>query len=148
MNLQDVKRAGTAHKRRKRVGRGPGSGTGCTSGRGNNGQGQRNGTGGKVGFEGGQMPLMRRMPKRGFTNALFKTTYAIVNVSDLAKAFPEGGSIDLESVKAANLVKKKAVSLKVLGKGDIHVPIKIKADRVSASAQVKIEAAGGAVLLA
>ncbi|MCB9897104.1 MAG: 50S ribosomal protein L15 [Planctomycetes bacterium] len=147
MNLQDVKRAGSAHKRRRRVGRGPGSGRGCTSGRGNKGQGSRNGTGGKVGFEGGQMPLARRMPKRGFTNALFKKTYAIVNVSDLAKAFPEGGSVDLDRVKAVHLVKRKAESLKVLGNGEVHVPLKIKADRVSAAAQAKIEAAGGTVEL-
>jgi large subunit ribosomal protein L15 len=145
MNLQDVKAPGTALRKKKRVGRGPGSGNGCTAGRGNKGQGQRSGTGGKAGFEGGQMPLARRLPKRGFTNALFKTTHAIVNVSDLAKAFPEGGEVDLAAVKAANLVKKKADSLKILGKGEIHVPMTITATKVSESARAKIEAAGGSV---
>lgn len=145
MNLQDVKSAGRGLRKRHRVGRGPGSGSGCTAGRGNKGQGSRRGSGGKVGFEGGQMPLARRMPKRGFTNALFKVTYAIVNVEDLAKAFPEGGDVDLEAVKAAHLVKKKASTLKILGKGDIHVPIKVRADRVSEAARSKIEAAGGSV---
>jgi len=147
MNLQDVKTKGSALRKKQRVGRGTASGQGSTSGRGHKGQGQRSGTGGKFGFEGGQMPLARRLPKRGFTNALFRTTYAIVNVSDLATAFPEGGDIDLAAVKSKNLVKKKASSLKILGKGDIHVPMKIKADKVSETARQKIEAAGGSVEL-
>ena len=147
MNLQDVKYPGSALKKHRRVGRGTGSGQGCTAGRGHKGQGSRSGSGGKFGFEGGQMPLARRLPKRGFTNALFKTTYAIVNVKDLAAAFPQGGEIDLAAVKGQNLVKKKADSLKILGKGEIHVPVKVKADRVSESARQKIEAAGGSVEL-
>lgn len=146
MNLQDVKSAGTAHKRRKRVGRGPGSGQGCTAGRGNNGDGSRAGSGGMLGFEGGQMPLARRLPKRGFTNAIFRVTYAIVNVHDLAKAFPQGGEVDLAAVKERKLVKRKAVNLKILGKGEIHVPITVVADRASASARTKIEAAGGSIV--
>lgn len=145
MNLQDVKTAGSALKKHRRIGRGPGSGWGCTAGRGNNGQGSRSGSGGKLGFEGGQMPLARRLPKRGFTNAIFKVTFAIVNVSDLVKAFPQGGEINLAIVKEAHLVKKKASTLKVLGKGDVHVPFKVVADRVSDSARAKIEAAGGSV---
>lgn len=91
------------------------------------------------------MPLARRLPKRGFTNAIFKVTFAIVNVSDLVKAFPQGGEINLAIVKEAHLVKKKASTLKVLGKGDVHVPFKVVADRVSDSARAKIEAAGGSV---
>lgn len=145
MNLQDVKTASSALKKHRRIGRGPGSGWGCTAGRGNNGQGSRSGSGGKLGFEGGQMPLARRLPKRGFTNAIFKVTFAIVNVSDLVKAFPQGGEINLAIVKEAHLVKKKASTLKVLGKGDVHVPFKVVADRVSDSARAKIEAAGGSV---
>ena len=117
MKLSDVKAAGTAHRRGRRVGRGPGSGRGCTAGRGNNGQGSRSGAGGRLGREGGQMPLYRRLPKRGFTNADFRVTHDIVNVKDLAAAFPQGGEVDREAVKAARLVKKKASSLKVLGKG-------------------------------
>lgn len=147
MNLNDVKTPGSALKKRKRVGRGPGSGWGCTAGRGNKGQGSRSGSGGKLGFEGGQMPLVRRLPKRGFTNALFKTTHAIVNVEDLAKTFAKGGAVDLDAAKSHNLVKKRASSLKVLGKGEIHVPVTVRAARVSATARAKIEAAGGSVEL-
>lgn len=147
MNLQDVKSAGTGLRKKRRVGRGPGSGWGCTAGRGNKGQGQRSGTGGKAAFEGGQMPLARKLPKRGFTNALFKTTYAIVNVADLEKAFPDGGVIDLAAVKAKNLIKRKASTLKILGKGEIKIAIQLKADKVSETAKSKIEAAGGSVEL-
>lgn len=145
MNLQSVKTHAVKLKRGRRVGRGPGSGRGCTSGRGMNGQGSRSGTYGGLGHEGGQMPLYRRLPKRGFTNAPFKVSYDIVNVKDLATAFPQGGDIDLARLKAAQLVKKNASGLKVLGKGEIGVALKVKADRVSASARTKIEAAGGSV---
>jgi large subunit ribosomal protein L15 len=145
MNLNDVNSAGTALRKPRRVGRGTGSGRGCTSGRGMNGQGSRSGTGGGLGYEGGQMPIYRRLPKRGFTNAVFRVSYSIVNVKDLAAAFPQGGSIDLAAVKHAQLVKKNASRLKVLGKGEIGVALTIKADRVSASAKTKIEAAGGSV---
>jgi large subunit ribosomal protein L15 len=145
MNLQDVKSAGTALKKGRRVGRGPGSGRGCTAGKGNKGQGSRSGTGGGLGHEGGQMPLYRRLPKRGFTNAMFRQTYTIVNVGDLARAFPKGGDIDLDAVKTALLVKKNAAQLKVLGDGEVGVAFKVRCHRVSASARAKIEAAGGSV---
>jgi large subunit ribosomal protein L15 len=147
MKLRDVNTKGTALKKPRRVGRGTGSGQGCTAGRGNKGQGSRSGVGGGLAHEGGQMPLFRRLPKRGFTNAKFRVTYSIVNVKDLATAFPEGGEVDLAAVKAARLVKKKAVRLKVLGKGEIDVAVTVKADRISASARTKIEAAGGSVEL-
>src|SRR4029453_12691808 len=133
MNLQSVKTPAVKLKRGRRVGRGPGSGRGCTAGRGNKGQGSRSGVGGGLGHEGGQMPLYRRLPKRGFTNAMFRKSYAIVNVGDLARAFPEGGDIDLESVKAKLLIKRTAEQLKV------------RCHRVSDSARKKIEAAGGSV---
>ena len=93
------------------------------------------------------MPLARRLPKRGFTNALFKTTHAIVNVADLEAAFPEGGAIDLGAVKGKNLVKKKATSLKILGKGEVKAAFQVKATKVSETARQKIEAAGGSVEL-
>jgi large subunit ribosomal protein L15 len=147
MKLSDVKSPGTALRKGRRVGRGPGSGRGCTAGRGNKGQGSRAGAGGRLAHEGGQMPLFRRLPKRGFTNATFRVTHDIVNVKDLAAAFPQGGEVDLAAVKAAHLVKKKASSLKVLGKGEIGVALTVKAARVSASARAKIEAAGGSVVL-
>ena len=145
MNLQTVKSKGSALKKGRRVGRGPGSGRGCTAGRGNKGQGSRSGTGGGLGHEGGQMPLYRRLPKRGFSNYGFRTVYTIVNVGDLARAFPQGGEIDLAAVKAALLVKKNASSLKVLGDGEVKVAFKVRCNRVSASARAKIEAAGGSV---
>ena len=145
MNLQDVKTAGSALKKGRRVGRGPGSGRGCTAGRGNKGQGSRSGVGGGLGHEGGQMPLYRRLPKRGFTNAMFRKSYAIVNVGDLARAFPQGGDIDLESVKAKLLIKRTAQELKVLGDGEVKVVLKVRCSRVSDSARKKIEAAGGSV---
>ena len=148
MNLQDVKTAGSALRKPRRVGRGPGSGRGCTAGKGNKGQGSRSGTGGGLGHEGGQMPLYRRLPKRGFTNAIFRQTYAIVNVDELARAFPQGGEVDLAAVKAVHLVKKNARRLKVLGNGEVQVALRITADRVSAPARAKIEAAGGSVTAA
>lgn len=144
MNLNDVKSAGK-HRRKRRIGRGQGSGWGCTAGRGNKGEGSRAGAGGALAHEGGQMPLYRKLPKRGFTNALFKTTHAIVNVSDLEKAFPQGGDVDIAAAKEVNLVKKRARSLKILGKGDLTVKLNVKADKVSATARAKIEAAGGSI---
>ena len=148
MKLSDVKTAGSALRKPRRVGRGPGSGRGCTSGRGMNGQGSRSGVGGGLGFEGGQMPLYRRLPKRGFTNAPFRVTCDIVNVGALAAAFPAGGEvIDLAALKAARLVKKRAERLKILGKGEVGVALRIRAHGVSASARSKIEAAGGSIEL-
>lgn len=145
MNLQDVKTKGSALKKGRRVGRGPGSGRGCTAGRGEKGQGSRSGTGGGLGHEGGQMPLYRRLPKRGFSNVNFGTTYTTVNVGALAAAFPQGGEVDLAAIKAAHLVKKNASQLKLLGEGEVKVALKVRCDRVSASARAKIEAAGGSV---
>lgn len=147
MRLSDVKTKGSALRKPRRVGRGPGSGRGCTSGRGMNGQGSRSGVGGGLGFEGGQMPLYRRLPKRGFTNAPFRVTCDIVNVGALAAAFPQGGEVDLAALKAARLVKKRAERLKILGKGEIAVAVRVRADGVSASARSKIEAAGGSIEL-
>jgi large subunit ribosomal protein L15 len=144
VNLQSVKTPGSALKKGRRVGRGPGSGRGCTAGKGNKGQGSRSGVGGGLGHEGGQMPLYRRLPKRGFTN-IFKQTYAIVNVGDLSKAFPQGGDIDLAVVQGVHLAKKNAALLKVLGDGEVTVALKVRCHRVSVSARAKIEAAGGSV---
>jgi large subunit ribosomal protein L15 len=145
VNLQDVKTKGSALKKPRRVGRGPGSGRGGTAGRGMNGQGSRSGVGGGLGHEGGQMPLYRRLPKRGFSNHGFGTSYTTINVGALAAAFPQGGEVDLASIKAAQLVKKNARLLKLLGEGEITVALKVKCDRASASARAKIEAAGGSV---
>lgn len=130
-----------SRRNRKRLGRGEGSGHGKTSGRGNKGQKSRSGGFHKVGFEGGQMPLMRRLPKRGFHN-LFAQTLAIVNISDLNK-FKAGEEIDLTVLKDRNLVKGRFEGLKILGDGNLSVALTIKAKAFSKTALAKIEKAGG-----
>lgn len=145
MNLQDVKTPAMRLKKARRVGRGQGSGNGTTAGRGNKGQGSRSGGNLRSGFEGGQMPLARRLPKRGFTNALFKVRFEIVNVGDLSAAFEAGEEVTLESVKKRNLVKHKTQRVKILGNGDLDKKLVVKVDNVSATAREKIEGAGGSV---
>ena len=125
----------------KRVGRGHGSGNGKTAGKGHKGQNARSGGGVRPGFEGGQMPLQRRIPKRGFNN-IFAKEYAIVNVSSL-EIFKEGTVVDAELLKASGLVKKELDGIKVLGKGDLTKNLTVKAAAFSASAKEKIEKAGG-----
>ena len=144
MDLKEIKQTETYRTKRFRVGRGPGSGLGKTCGRGQNGYGSRSGSGGKLGFEGGQMPLYRRLPKKGFTNARFKITFSILNIRDL-KDYEAGDTVDLESAKSRNLVKKKASNLKILGVGELEVKLTVKANRFSETARRKIEAAGGVV---
>lgn len=144
MDLKTIKKTVTSREKKFRVGRGPGSGLGKTCGRGQNGYGSRSGCGGKLGFEGGQMPLYRRLPKKGFTNALFKTTYSILNVRDL-ETFNADEVVDLEAAKAKKLVKLKANNLKILGVGDLTKKLTVKANKFSATARQKIEAAGGVV---
>lgn len=143
MNLADVRAAFAPRKKRKRVGRGPGSGKGKTCGRGHKGQQCRSGPGIRPGFEGGQMPLYRRLPKRGFNNARFRTTYAIVNVGQLEGAFADGEKVDAEAIRKARLVNAKRGPIKVLGSGDLSKKLHVTADRFSGSAVRKIEAAGG-----
>jgi len=142
MRLNEIPRpAGKQAKRVKRVGRGNASGWGQTSGRGHKGQKSRTGAGGKIGFEGGQMPLQRRLPKRGFTN-IFRSEYAIVNLDRLSEIAP-GTEVTLESLREAGIVKKGLSGLKVLGKGELKNALTIKATAFSESARKKIEAAGG-----
>ena len=143
MNLSDVRAAFTPRKKRKRVGRGPGSGKGKTCGRGHKGQQSRSGAGIRPGFEGGQMPLYRRLPKRGFNNARFRTVYAIVNVGQLEGVFADGEKVDAEAIRSARLVNAKQGPIKVLGSGDLSKTLHVTADRFSGSAVRKIEAAGG-----
>lgn len=132
-----------ATKKKKRVGRGRGSGTGKTSGRGQKGQKARAGHhGARPGFEGGQMPMQRRLPKRGFKNPFRKEAFA-VNVSELAKRFEAGATVDIEAMRAAGLIPKRADLVKVLGSGEISAKLSVKAHRFSKSAVSKIEAAGG-----
>src|SRR5262249_39657691 len=136
--------AGATHKK-KRVGRGPGSGLGKTSGRGNKGQKSRSGYSAKRGFEGGQMPLHRRLPKRGFTN-IFKREWAEVNLSRLEELFEAGANVTLEALVEHGLVRKSLRdSVAVLGKGELSKSLTISAHRFSESAKKKIEAAGGKV---
>lgn len=144
LRLGEIKNAKGAHREIKRLGRGAGSGRGGTAGKGHKGQLAR--TGGKVrrGFEGGQMPLYRRLPKRGFTN-VFRTKFAVINVGDLEKLSLT--EISLETLKAAGALKTSRKALKVLGNGNLTRALKIKADAVSDSAKEKIAKAGGSVEL-
>ena len=143
MRLNDLYPFPEERKGRKRVGRGAGSGLGGTSGKGHKGQNARSGGGVRPGFEGGQMPLQRRLPKRGFKNALFKVTYEVINLDRLLAAFPDQKEITLEDIYSRGLVKSALV--KVLGEGEVTRPVSIEAFRFSQSAKDKILAAGGEV---
>lgn len=127
---------------RKRVGRGSGSGLGCTSGKGNKGQNARAGGGVRPGFEGGQMPLQRRLPKRGFKNAPFKATYEVINLDRLVASFEGKTDITLEDIYERGLCKAGA-SVKILGVGEVSVALTVEAHKFSASAAEKIRNAGG-----
>ena len=135
-----------SRKQPKRVGRGRGSGHGKTSGRGQKGAKARSGNRLRLGFEGGQMPLQRRLPKRGFHN-MFKTVYAVVNVKDLDR-FEDGATVDREALVAAGLVKRSERLVKVLATGEVSKKLTVVVDKVSEAARRKIEAAGGTVTLA
>ena len=132
-----------ASRDKKRVGRGQGSGRGRTATRGHKGSKSRSGYGTRPGFEGGQMPLQRRLPKRGFKN-IFRKEYAIVQVSDL-EVFDGGSRIDRETLKQAGLIDKKANLVKVLANGELSKSLNVTVDKVSEGARKKIEAAGGTV---
>ena len=141
MKLHELAPAEGSRKSRKRVGRGPGSGMGKTSTRGHKGHNARSGGGVRPGFEGGQMPLHRRLPKRGFTS-LFKKKVGIVNISDLDR-FDEGAQVDEAALRAMGLVKGQLDAVKVLGNGEIKKSLSLKNCLVSKSAREKIETAGG-----
>ena len=131
---------------RKRLGRGPGSGQGKTAGRGHKGFWSRSGSSMNAGFEGGQMPLHRRIPKRGFTN-IFRKEYAVVNVDQLEARFEKGAMVDPAALLAFRLVRGKREKIKVLGRGEITKGVHVRAHKVSVEAKKKIEAAGGKVEL-
>lgn len=143
MMIHEITATVGRHKARKRVGRGEGSGNGCTAGRGHKGAGQRSGWSSRPGFEGGQMPLFRRIPKRGFTNAAFRTDYHVVNIKSL-EAF-DGDEVTPEALATAGLIRDTARPVKILGEGELTRKLAVTAARFSASAQKKIEAAGGSV---
>ena len=142
MKLHTMHPADGATKTRKRVGRGIASGHGKTSGKGHKGQNARSGGGVRVGFEGGQLPLFRRLPKRGFTNAPFKTEYATINLSDLNR-FEDGAVVTPELLKEMGLVKKQLDGIKVLGRGTLEHKIVVKAHKFSETAKEQIEKLGG-----
>jgi large subunit ribosomal protein L15 len=142
-NLQP--RPGSRH-RVKRLGCGESSGHGKTSGKGNKGQKARSGGSIRLGFEGGQMPLIRRLPKRGFNNAAFHKRYAIVNLDDL-NAFKAGTAVNEQLLRESNLVRGDFVGIKILGDGELKHGLKVEADKVSAAAREKIEKAGGTITL-
>ncbi len=144
MNLGSLKPAEGATKKRKRVGRGPGSGHGKTSCRGHKGQKSRSGAKHRAWFEGGQMPLQRRLPKRGFTN-IFRKEFAVVNISDLETV--KGNKISPETLIEARLVRKKNMKVKILGEGELSKALEVSAHAFSQSAVEKLEKAGGKAIV-
>lgn len=143
MRLHDLKPRPGAKHRRKRLGQGESSGHGKTSGRGGKGQTARSGSSIRIGFEGGQMPLIRRIPKRGFNNARHTTAYAPVNLESL-NAFENGARVDVEAIRKAGLANGPVKLIKILGDGELKKKLTVTAHKFSASAKQKIEAAGGA----
>ena len=141
MELNNLKPKKGARHARKRIGRGPGSGHGKTASRGEKGQKSRSGFSRQLGFEGGQMPLHRRLPKRGFTN-IFKKEHAVVNVSDLER-FDNGATVDEAAMRKAGLIKGRNDGVKILGEGKLSKKLTVHAAKFSASARKQIEAAGG-----
>jgi large subunit ribosomal protein L15 len=141
MELSNLKPKKGARHAKKRLGRGPGSGHGKTAGRGEKGQKSRSGYHSKLGFEGGQMPLQRRLPKRGFTN-IFKKEHAVVNVSDLER-FDNGATVDEGALRKAGLVKGQNDGIKILGDGKLTKKLTVHATKFSAAERRQIEAAGG-----
>ncbi len=142
MELSTLRPASGAKRPRTRVGRGPGSGLGKTSGRGEKGQKSRRGYSRRFGFEGGQMPLARRLPKRGFTN-IFRVSYQVVSLRDLERVFADGDRVNRAALEAKGLVDRGAGPVKVLANGDLGKKLQVEANGFSAAARAKIEAAGG-----
>ena len=146
MDLKTVCSKGTKYQARMRIGRGIGSGNGKTSGRGHKGRNARSGASRRPGYEGGQMPIYRRVPKRGFTNARFRTDYTIINVDKLG-VFEDGSTVDLAAILDHGLVSMHTAFLKVLGDGEISKKLTVRAQKFSTSAVEKIRAAGGEVVI-
>ena len=142
MKLNELRPAEGSTRESFRVGRGPGSGNGKTAGKGHKGQNARSGGGVRPGFEGGQLPLYRKLPKRGFNNK-FATVYAIVNVADLEKNFQDGDIVTLDALLAKKIIRKAFDGLKVLGDGELTKKLTVQATVFSAAAKEKITAAGG-----
>jgi len=145
MNLHDLKPNPGAKHRKKRLGKGESSGPGKTCGRGHKGQRSRSGGSIRIGFEGGQMPIARQLPKKGFNNARFKTRFALVNLSDLEAKFSDGDTVDEGTLREAGLVKGVCDGVKLLGDGEITRKLTVAIDKVTAGAREKLEKAGGTV---
>ena len=143
MDLSNLKPAPGSTQKRKRLGRGPGSGLGKTSGRGHKGRGARSGGNTPPGYEGGQMPLQRRLPKRGFNNP-FRLEYAVVNLGQLEKLFAANDVVDLDTLRAKRLVRRNEKLIKILAKGQLSKALTVKAHKFSEAARAQLEAAGGA----
>ncbi len=143
MKLHELSPPSRSRKMRRRLGRGVGSGRGTTAGRGTKGYNSRSGGGVRPGYEGGQMPIQRRLPKRGFTN-IFMKKIAVINIRDLL-AFKSGSLVDEDALVKAGLVKGKKDGIKLLGQGEITIALNVKLSHVSKSAKAKIEAAGGTI---
>lgn len=144
MKLYELSPAPNSNKKAYRKGRGAGSGNGKTSGKGHKGQNARSGGGVRPGFEGGQMPLYRRLPKRGFTN-VFSTKYAVINIRDLEKRFEDSATIDTQAIINSGLVKKVLAGIKLLGNGELSKKFNVTVAAFSKSAKEKIEKAGGRI---
>jgi len=142
MKIHELSPAEGSTKEVKRIGRGHGSGQGKTAGKGHKGQNARSGGGVRPGFEGGQMPMARRIPKRGFNNTVFATKYSVINIADL-EVFKEGTVVDADLLKAAGIIKKTLDGVKVLGNGELSKNLTVKAAAFSQTAKDKIEKAGG-----
>ncbi len=140
-----IKKPAGATRKKKILGRGPGSGKGCTAGKGDKGQNSRSGGGVRPGFEGGQMPLYRRIARRGFSNYPFKKEYLILNLKALEK-FADGEKVDRESLINKGLIKNKKKPIKILGQGEVSKKLIVEVDRVSAGAQKKIVDSGGEII--
>ncbi len=143
MDLSNLKPAAGAEKDKKRIGRGPGSGNGKTAGRGHKGAQSRSGYSFKRGFEGGQMPLHRRLPKRGFNNKAFRIEYAVVNLDQLESVFDSGATVNADTLREAGLVRGKRSRIKVLGRGEVTKALNVHAHKFSGKAAEKLAAAGG-----
>jgi large subunit ribosomal protein L15 len=147
MRLHDLKPRPGARHRRKRLGSGESSGRGKTCGKGHKGQKARSGGSIRPGFEGGQMPLHRRLPKRGFSHAAFKKAYGIVNLDELEQRFDDGAAINEKLLRGAGLVRGSLDGIKVLGRGDVKKKFHLEVNSISASAREKIKKAGGTITL-
>lgn len=146
MMIHEITEKVGRHRARKRIGRGHGSGHGKTSGRGHKGAASRAGWSRRPGYEGGQMPLIRRMPKRGFSSSQFRRVYGVVNIKSLERCCEKGAEVDARTLAEAGVIRDAKLPLKVLGEGELTKKLTVTAEKFSASARTKIEAAGGAVV--